>query len=247
MSEIDGVYWVWLRELIRFWRFKSRILTSIIQPLLFLIVLGGGFSFVSLGSVNYQSFLFPGIIAMSLLFSSISSGISVIWDREFGFLKEILVAPVSRLSIFFGKALGGASTAIIQGLIILALSFILSIVITPSSFLISLAVMLIFSLGMVSVGLIIASFLESFESFGVIMNLLIFPIFLLSGALFPLNEAPEWLKAISMFNPMTYATDALRGAIIGTSTLPLMYDFIVISVFSVVMIIIGGISFNRQK
>ena len=247
MSEIESIYWIWLRELLRFWRMKSRILTSLIQPLLFLTVIGGGFGLVNLGKVSYQAFLFPGIVAMSLLFISTSSGISIIFDREFGFLKEILVAPISRLSIFIGKALGSATIALIQGLLILSLSFLIGVNLTLNSLLLSLIIMLIISLGMVSVGLIIASFIESFESFGLIMNLIVFPIFLLSGSLFPLDQAPAWLKTVSMLDPLTYGADALRSVILGTSTFPFIYDFLAISVFSVLTIIIGSITFNRQK
>jgi ABC-2 type transport system permease protein len=247
MSEVEAVYRIWLRELIRYTRDKGRIASSFVQPLLFLVIFGGGFAFVKLGNVNYQSFLFPGIVAMSLVAISISSGISVVWDREFGFLKEILVAPVSRTSIFIGKALGGCTTALIQGIIILSLSFLINIPITIYSFLMSILVMFITSLGIVSLGLIIASLVETFESFGVIMNFLIFPLIFLSGGLFPLSEAPEWLKIVSYLDPLTYGVESLRDIIIGVSFIPFSVSFMVISFFSLIAILIGGIAFNRQK
>lgn len=247
MSEVEAIYRIWLREMIRYFRDRSRIASSLVQPLLFLIIFGGGFAFVKLGDLNYQTFLFPGIVAMSLVGISISSGISIVWDREFGFLKEILVAPISRLSIFIGKALGGCTTALIQGTIILSLSFLIHIPITLQSFLMSIAVMLIISLGIVSLGLIIASFVETFESFGVIMNFLVFPLIFLSGALFPLNEAPQWLKIISYVNPLTYGVESLRHIIIDVSYLPFSLSFTVISLFSLAAILIGGVTFNRQK
>jgi ABC-2 type transport system permease protein len=247
MSEVEAVYRIWLRELMRYTRDKSRIVSSMVQPLLFLVIFGGGFGFVKLGNINYQSFLFPGIVAMSLVAISISSGISVIWDREFGFLKEILVAPISRISIFTGKALGGCTTALIQGIIILSLSFLIKIPITVSSFLVSVTIMVITSLGIVSLGLIIASLVETFESFGVIMNFIIFPLIFLSGALFPLAEAPEWLKIVSYIDPLTYGVESIRYVIIGVSFIPFSLSFMIISVFSLTAILIGGVAFNRQK
>ncbi len=247
MSELEGIYTIWLREIIRFWRDKSRIISSLVQPLLFLIVFGGGFSFVRLGSLSYQTFLFPGIVAMSLVGISIASGISVIWDREFGFLKEILVAPISRTSIFIGKALGGCTTALIQGIVILSLSFLIGISISPYSFLISIGLMTIISLGLVSIGLIIASFIETFESFGLIMNFIILPLILLSGAFFPLQEAPQWLRIISFINPLTYGVEAIRFVIIGFSYIPFPISLSIISAFSLTVILLGGVAFNRQK
>jgi ABC-2 type transport system permease protein len=248
MGEFEAIYQIWLRDLIRYTRDKSRIASSLVQPILFLTIFGGGFGFVNLGGgVNYQSFLFPGIVIMALVFSSISSGISIIFDREFGFLKEILVAPVSRISIFAGKALGGTTTGIIQGLIILSLSFLLHIPITADGFLLALGTMVVTSVGVVSLGLIIASLIDSFESFGLIMNFLIFPLVFLSGAIFPLSDAPQWLKYISYMDPVTYGVECMRGALIGVSFIPFPVAFMVISAFSLAAIVIGGIAFNRQK
>lgn len=247
MSEAEAVYWIWLRELKRYWRDKSRIISSFIQPILFLVIFGGGFSFVKLGGLNYQTFLFPGIVAMSLVGISISSGISVIWDREFGILKEILVAPVSRTSIFVGKALGGCVTALIQGVIVLSLAFLLGVPLTTGSFILSVGSMVIISLGLVSIGLIIASLIETIESFGVIMNFLIFPLIFLSGAFYPLQEAPEWLRIVSYFNPLTYGVESLRSVIISVSSIPFPLSFTIASLFSLVSILVGGIAFNRQK
>lgn len=247
MIELEAVYWILLRELIRFWRDKFRIISSFVQPMLFLAVLGGGFSFVRLGDLNYQTFLFPGIVAMSLVGVSIGTGISVIWDREFGILKEILVAPVSRLSIFLGKALAGCVIALIQGCIVLSIGLLLGIHITAEAFAVSIGLMVLISLGLVSIGLIIASFVETIESFGVIMNFLVFPLIFLSGDFYPLAQAPEWLKAISYINPLTYGVDALRYVIIKTSFLPFFFSFSVLLSFSIVTILIGSIAFNRQK
>ncbi|MBU5537183.1 MAG: ABC transporter permease [Candidatus Aenigmatarchaeota archaeon] len=247
MSELEGVYWIWLRDLKRFWRSTSRLIGSFAMPILFLVIFGAGFNFVRIGSVNYTTFLFPGIVAMSLLFTSLNSGISVIWDREFGFMKEILVSPILRISIFIGKSLGGVSTAIIQGVIILLLSFFIGIHISLTSFLIALPIMVLISLGMVGLGLIIASFVETFEGFGLIMNFINFPLFFTSGAIFPLDQAPTWLKAISYVNPVTYGVDALRQVLIGISSLSFFTDILVVIVFTFATILIGNLAFNRQK
>jgi ABC-2 type transport system permease protein len=162
-------------------------------------------------------------------------------------LKEILVAPVSRISIFVGKALGGCTTALIQGVIVLSLAFLLNIPLTAGSFISSVGLMVIISLGLVSVGLIIASLIETIESFGVIMNFLIFPLIFLSGAFYPLQEAPEWLRIVSYFNPLTYGVEVLRHMIIGISFLPLSLSFMIALFFSLVSILVGGFVFSRQK
>lgn len=247
MSEIEGIYTIWLREIIRYSRDKSRIASSFIQPLLLLLVLGSGFSFVRLGSLNYQTFLFPGIVVVSLVGVSIASGISVIWDREFGFLKEILVAPISRTSIFIGKALGGCTLALIQGVIVLSLSFILKVPLTFYSFLLSIGLMALISLSLVSIGLIIASLIETIESFGLIMNFIIFPLIFLSDAFFPLQEAPLWLKIVSLLNPLTYGVEAMRYNLIKISFVPFYLSLSIISTFTFFTILIGGIAFSKRK
>ena len=247
MSDLEPIYRLWLREIIRYFRDKGRILSSLVQPILYLAIFGAGFGFIKLGGINFQTFLFPGIVAMSLTSIAITSGISVIWDREFGFLKEILVAPVSRTSIFVGKALGGCTTALIQGLIVLCLSFVIGIPISISTFLIALPVMAIIALGVVSIGLIIAALIETIENFGVIMNFLIFPLTFLSGALFPLATAPQWLKDVSYFDPLTYGVESMRQIIIGTAFIPFSISFTVLCGFSLALIVIGGVAFSKQQ
>ena len=247
MIEVEAIYWVWWRELRRYTRDKSRVLSSFVQPILFLIVLGSGFGFVRVSNLNYQTFLFPGIVAISLVGISISSGISVIWDREFGFLKEILVAPVSRISIFIGKALGGCTTALIQGILILCLSFFFGINLDFQTFFSAVFIMGLISLGLVSIGLIIASLLETIEGFGLIMNFLIMPLMFLSAAFFPLDQAPSWLRTASLLDPLTYGVDALRQTLIKVSFIQFYLDLLVLTGFSFVTIVIGGIAFNRQK
>jgi ABC-2 type transport system permease protein len=206
----------------------------------------------NIGDLNYQEFLFPGIIGQTLLFTSMFMGISVIWDREFGFLKEILVAPISRVSIFLGKMLGDSTDALIQGLIVLILGLILGIRFDALVFLEILPIMLLTTFGLVSIGLIIASFMENLESYGVIQSFVNLPLFFISGALFPIRgtTVPSWLQTASNFNPLTYSVDALRTVILGEkwqSLYPIYYSLLLICCFDVAMIIIGTFAFNRRK
>lgn len=250
MGELEGIYTIWRRENIRFLRYKSRIVTSVITPLLWLIVFGTGFgATVRFGGITggYQAFLFPGIIGMTVLFSSLFSGVSVITDRQYGFLKEMFVAPISRSSIVFGKALGASTTAMIQGTIILLLAFILNIHLTLLTFIATLIIMIIMSLGLVGIGLFISAFMDSMEGFNLIMNFVVMPMFFLSGALFPITGLPEWLKSAVYINPLTYGVDALRYAVLGISSIPIYVDMIVIIVFATVMIVSSAYAFTKRE
>jgi ABC-2 type transport system permease protein len=250
MAELEGIYTIWLRENIRFVRYKSRIITSIVTPLLWLIIFGTGLgSAVRFGggSSAYQAFIFPGIIGQTVLFTAVFSGVSVIMDRQYGFLKEILVAPISRPSIVFGKALGISTTALIQGLILLLLSFIVGITMTPAIFLYSTVVIVLISLGLAGLGLLIASFTDSMEGFNLILSFIVLPIFLLSGALFPVSGLPSWLQVAVYLDPLTYGVDALRAIILGQSVLPLYVDLIVVTIFAIVMVMISAILFTMKE
>jgi ABC-2 type transport system permease protein len=204
---------------------------------------------------SYQQYLFPGIIGQTLLFTAMFMGISVIWDRDFGFLKEVLVAPVSRMTLFLGKMVGDSTDALIQGIIVFVLGAILGISINPLGFLLSLPLMLLITFGLVSIGLTIASFMGSLESFGAIQTFVNLPLFFLSGALFPINGplaqgVPSWLQAVSSFNPLTYGVDALRSILLGsgyTSLQPIWINLSVIVGFDLVMIVIGTWAFTRMK
>lgn len=246
----SAVYTIWLRNIKRYLRSKSRIIGSLAQPLFFLVVLGFGLNSISIPGATggYLKFVIPGIIAMTVLFTSIFSGIQVIWDKQFGFLKETLVAPISRLSIMFGQTIGGATTALIQGLIILVVSFIIGGV-TPSftGILIALGFMILIGLAFTSLGIAIASRMEDMQGFQLIMNFVIFPIFILSGALFPLDTAPKVLKIITYFDPMTYGVEGMRYGILGTSTINPLVCFIVLGIFTAAMIILGGYLFKKIK
>jgi ABC-2 type transport system permease protein len=256
MTEIRGIYTLWLREIKRYLRDRVRIISSFVQPLLWLLIFGSGIgssirSSGTLGNLTYQQYIFPGIIGQTLLFTSMFMGISVIWDREFGFLKEILVAPISRFSVFLGKMLGDSTDAVIQGIIVFVLGLLLGITLNPLMFLEALPIMVLITFGLVGIGLTVASFIESLESFGVIQSFINLPLFFLSGALFPIGkDAPNWLQTASSFNPLTYGVDALRTIILGSawqSLNPLYFDLLVVCCFDVLMMAIGTYAFSRRK
>jgi ABC-2 type transport system permease protein len=250
MAELEGIYTIWLRENKRFVRYRSRIITSVVTPLLWLIIFGTGLGSAvrfGTGAAGYQAFIFPGIIGQTILFTAVFSGVSVIMDRQYGFLKEILVAPISRPSIVFGKALGISTTAMIQGMVLLLLSFIVAVPMTPIIFLESVGVILLISLGLSGLGLLISSFTDSMEGFNLIMSFIVLPIFLLSGALFPITGLPSWLQVAVYINPLTYGVDALRNIILNEAVLPLYVDVIVVAVFAVMMIMISALVFSKKE
>jgi ABC-2 type transport system permease protein len=250
LSELAKVYGIWHREFLRFIREKSRIASALAMPLLWLLVFGSGLRFASAAvGGNYQAFLYPGILGMTLLFTSVFSGISVIWDREFGFLKEILVAPVARWAIVAGKALGGSTAALIQALILLPLAPLLGVALPLERLPALLIFMVLIALGLTSLGLLIASMMGSMEGFNLIMGFAIQPMFFLSGALFPLSSGPEWLKYISYINPFTYGVDVLRWCVFSDfqTLLPLGVEMAIVAGFAVAMVLAGSYTFGRKK
>ena len=247
---MTAVYTVWLRNIKRYFRSKSRIIGSLAQPLLFLLVLGFGLGSIivsSSGGVNYLKFITPGIITMSVLFTSIFSGIQIIWDRQFGFLKETLVAPVSRVSIMIGQTLGGASTAIIQGLILFVISIFIGGLSISSGILIALLFMVLIGIGFTAAGIAVASRMRDMQGFQLIMNFVIMPLFFLSGALFPLTNAPPVLKTITYLNPLTYGVEGVRYGILGVSSINPVISLAVMGGFSLLMIVLGAYSFRKMK
>lgn len=244
----SSVYIMWLRQIKRYWRSKPRIIGSLAQPLLFLIALGFGFGpiFQKAGGGNYLEFLAPGIIAMSILFTAMFNGIEIIWDREFGFLKEILVAPVSRYKIMFGRTMGGATVAIIQGLIVFLISLFIGF--RPSSIVgvfVSFIFMFLIAILFTALGTAIASKLEDIQAFQLIMNFIIMPLFFLSGALFPLDSLPSALKLVTKLNPLSYGVDGIRGALTGVSHLGIFVDFGVLLSVSFIITLIGSYLFSK--
>jgi ABC-2 type transport system permease protein len=235
----------------RYGREKTRLVSSFVQPLLWLVIFGSGMRLsTATPGLNYQQFIFPGIVGQTLLFTSMFMGISVIWDREFGFLKEILVAPVSRISVFIGKMLGGSTDALIQGSFVFVYSFVVGVNVGPAGFILALPIMLLVTFGMVSIGLILASFMESLESYGVIQTFVNLPLFFLSGALFPLSYFPDWLKWVSIIDPLTYGVDALRTMVLTsawTPINPLYYNLLVLITFDLTIILLGSLVFARVR
>jgi len=248
MSQAEGIYALWLREFKVFTRERSRVVTSIFTPILWIFVFGGGLgSAVRIGGVNYQVFIYPGILAMSVLFSSVFFGTYIVWDRKIDILKEVLVAPLSRTSIFVGKVLGGCTDSMVQALIMLLVGFALGVYLSPSAILLAILLLFLLALSLVSTGLIIGSLMESPEGFNMIVSFLVFPLFLLSGALFPLDNLPLWLKALTYIDPVTYGVDGLRTVTIGVSQFPLYVDLAVLTGFAAAMFTVGTRAFERMK
>jgi len=255
MSELKGIYALWYREFKVFLRERSRIISSIINPILWLLIIGGGIgSAVSFSGINYQTFIFPGVLIQTVLFSSVFFGVYIVWDKKIDFLKEVLVAPISRTSVFVGKIIGGSTDTLIQIVILLTIGYIFvsSGIMTGLNFNIisiitSLAFLLVTTAGMVSIGLIIGSQMESPEGFQLIGSFLIFPLFFLSGALFPISNLPPWLAPLVFINPITYAVDGIRGILVGVSNFNVAFDFAIITIFSIIMISIGSYAFKKMK
>jgi len=245
---INIIYIMWLRQIKRYWRSKSRIIGSIGQPLLFLVALGFGLGpvFKKAGGGNYINFLTPGVISQAILFMAVFSGIELIWDRQFGFLKATLVAPVSRLEVVLGRVLGGATVATFQGLIVLLLASLVGF--KPQSLTtIPLAVCLMFLIALLfsALGTAIASLMKDFHGFQLIMNFLVMPTFFLSGAIFPLNNVPRLIQVVSYINPLTYGVDGLRQVLTGTVHFGLTTDVSVLGVVGIILLLIGSYLFSR--
>jgi ABC-2 type transport system permease protein len=213
-----AVVMVWARDLIRLKRTPTRIVTGIAQPLLFLFVLGAGLQHLigtqRAGGVDYQQYLFPGILAMSVLTSALFSAIAIVWDREFGFMREMLVAPVSRASLVFGKALGGGSVAVVQGVILVVVAPLVGVDLTVGRFFAMLGFLLLLAFALTAFGIVIASRMQRMESFQMVMALVLQPMLFLSGAIFPLVALPKWLGVITRLNPATYGIDAIRRVLL---------------------------------
>lgn len=248
MGELEGFYALWYREIKVFTREKSRIVSSLFTPLLWIVVFGGGLgSAVSLGGVNYQVFIFPGILAMTILFSSVFFGLYIVWDKKIDFFKEVLVAPLSRTTIFAGKMVGGTIDALIQACAMLVLGVVLGINYSILNVLLAFIFMFTLAASLVSLGLIIGSNMESVEGFQLIVSFLVFPMFFFSGALFPLNNLPSYLRIFTLLDPVTYAVDGLRGLLLGSSQLSIPLNFAILAAFAAVMVGIGTWTFGRLK
>jgi ABC-2 type transport system permease protein len=244
------IYIMWLRELKKFVRSRSRIVGALGQPILFLLALGYG-----LGSVfqaarqgNYLQFLVPGVIGMAIIFTSIFNGMQIIWDRQFGFLKETLVAPVSRVAIMLGRAFGGATVATAQGCIVFLLTFLFGF--HPYSWALvfpAIAVMFLTAGLFSALGITVASFVKDIQGFQLVMNFLIMPMFFLSGALFPLTNIPFLLRALSTIDPLTYGVDGMRALLIDVSHFGIVTDVTVLFVIAIIFLGLGSYCFTKLE
>jgi ABC-2 type transport system permease protein len=245
---MSAIYILWLRQLKRYVRSRARIVGSLGQPLMFLLALGFGFgpTFSKAGGGNYIQFVTPGIIAMGILFTAVFSGIEIIWDRQFGFLKETLVAPVSRLQIVLGRALGGATVAMIQGAVVFVICLLVGFRFHTALLLpVALAFMLLIALLFTAIGTAIGSVLEDMQGFQLIMNFLVMPLFFFSNALFPMQGLPKPLQVIIHLNPLTYGVDGIRGAFSDVFVFGLGTDFVVLGSLTAILLAIGSYLFSK--
>ncbi len=247
--DIEAIRMLVQRDLTRFARERTQLYGSLARTVVWLFILGAGLrgSVTVPGNISYLEFIFPGMMAMAIIFSSLQSAISIIFDREFGFLKELLVAPIPRSSIVIGKALAGAVIATVQGTIIFVFAPFVGIRPNPLTILASIAVMLLIGLGLTGVGILIAARMTSFEGFGTINNFVVLPLYFTSAAQFPLTLAPQWLQALAHLNPLFYAVDLLRGIIVGVWTYNAAIDLIVLAAFAIIVLSGATYAFTRQE
>ena len=262
MNHLRGVYTIWYRDILRFWHDKMRLAGSIIFPLLFLFVFGSGLSarMGALGpGIDFTKFIFPGIIGMTVLMTSFMAGMSVVWDREFGFLKEVLVAPISRASVAVGKTLGSATVALLQGLVILVFAPLIGVSLSLGTVLALVPLMLLLAASLGSMGILLATRIRSMEAFQAAMQMLMFPMVFLSGAFFPLQGLPAWMNVLVKINPATYGIAPIREVMLGAAsgsafgislfghTMSLWDNVAVLAAFGAVMILLAVWSFSHQE
>jgi ABC-2 type transport system permease protein len=253
--QLRPIYVICMREFTKFFREKSRLMGTLARPVLWLFVVGNGMSGLikPQAGFSYLQFIFPGMIGMTILFSSIFSSISIVWDREFGFMKEMLVAPISRLSIVFGKAVSGTFISVAQAVIILVLIPFLGIRITFLQFLAVVGVSILVSFCITSLGILIAARLTSFDGFNIIMNFLVMPMLFLSGAMYPVTSMPPALRHLTLVNPLTYGIDAFKHVLLQNGApplgpeFPLALDLAVVAAIAVVMLTLAALSFRQKE
>jgi len=260
MRVVRVVYIIWLREFKNFMREPTRLVGMIGQPLLYLLIVGQGIAAgMSLrsgqDSVGYMQFMYPGILGMSVLFTSVFSAVSIIWDREFGFLKEVLVAPVPRWGVAVGKILGGATVAMMQSVVLIALAPVASVGLSPLVVVELLLLCFLMSIAITSLGVFVAATMRSMQGFQMLMNLLIMPLYFLSGAMFPLATAPVWMRVLMTFDPLTYGVDALRNVVFtrlavepgGLVQWGLATDIGVLAVLAALLASVAAVRFGRAE
>jgi len=246
---MDIVYAIWLRSMKRFVRSKSRIAGSVMMPFFLLLFLGIGLNNVvqmpGLGG-NYLVFLIPGMVAMSVMFTGVGSGVQILWDKQFGFLKETLVAPVSRLEIMLGQTAGGATTAVLQGFFIMIPALVIGLKVPdPAGFLVALLFMVLIGIGFTAFGIALASRMEDMTGFQLIMNFVIFPIFGLSGALFPISSLPAWIAPLTLIDPLTYGVEGMRYGLTGVSQINPQVCLAVSGGFCIATAVAGAYLFRK--
>jgi len=262
MNHLRGIYTIWYRDVLRFWHDKMRLIGSITFPLLFLFVFGSGLSsrMGVLGpGVNFTQFIFPGIIGMTVLMSSFMAGVSVVWDREFGFLKEVLVAPISRAAVAIGKTLGSATVALLQGMLILLFAPLIGVSVSPWQVLALLPLMFLLAISLGSLGVLLATRIRSMEAFQATMQMLMFPLVFLSGAFFPVQGLPIWMNVLVKINPATYGIASIRQLILEAASdsfyginlfghaLSIWNDILILAAFGAVVILLAMWSFGNQE
>lgn len=244
---MSAIYILWIRQLTRYVRSRSRMVAALGQPVLYLVALGFGFGpiFQKAGEGSYLQFLAPGVVGMTVLFTSMFTGIELIWDRQFGFLKETMVAPVPRIFIMLGRTFGGATVAVLQGLIVVLVCIIAGF--RPNWALIPVAIGFMALIGILftALGTAAASLLSDFQGFQLVMNFLVMPIYFLSGALYPLRNAPPVLEAVARIDPLAYGVDGLRAAFLGTSHFGILTDFAVLTFGALLFLGLGSYFFHR--
>jgi ABC-2 type transport system permease protein len=269
---LRGIYIVWYRDLLRFWRDRVRAVVGLAQPLLFLVVFGAGLgsslggAFSSNGAsagLSYAQFVYPGVIGMAILFSAIFGAMSIVWDREFGFLKEILVAPIDRSAVAIGKALGGATQAMLQGIVLLVLAPIIGVRLDIGSVLLLLPLLFVLAFALSAMGVALASRMTSMQGFQIVMNFLMMPLFFLSGSLFPLTNVPNWMAVLGRLDPVSYGMDPIRRIVLGATlpsdavnrlgltlfgqVLPIALEAAILLGFGSIMLAIGVRNFRRRE
>jgi len=267
--DLRAIKVVWQRELIRFFQDRARMVTSLLQPILFLFVLGTGLSTLvsgGTGGLNLRTFMFPGVLAMATMFTAIFSAGSIVWDREFGFLREMLVAPVSRGALVIGKCLGGATVATFQGIVVLALAGLVGVPYSPALMLTLVAELLVLSFTLTALGVMVAARMKNIQTFFAMTQVFLMPMFFLSGALYPLSNLPGWLTVLTRINPMTYAVDPMRRAVFahlhvsplarhaldagvswGSWRVPVVLELAIVAAVGLVMLGVGIVQFRRTE
>ncbi|MHB1604970.1 MAG: ABC transporter permease [Leptospirales bacterium] len=251
LRDLRAIYTLWLRDIIRLWRDRLRLIGSFVQPLIFLFILGGGLRgrgiVTGTSQMNYQTFIFPGILAMSILFSASFAGIAVVWDREVGFLKEVLVAPLSRSAIVIGKVLGGSTNSLIQATMLMVLAPFFGIHLSVGTTLISIGIMMMIGVSQTAMGIALSVRMSSSQGFMVLLNFIILPLYFLSGAMFPINGLPSWLNFLTRLDPVTYGVDLLRGIILGVHYFNYLQDLLALTLFGGLMIFFAVRLFNLES